>query len=351
MNAAKRLLAAIDRFQQRHRALAFVLAVQKKVGDDNAGNLAVNLAYSGFLAVFPLMLVLVTVLGLVANSHPAFAHSVERSALANFPIIGSELQGHIQALHRNSTVSLVIGLLGLVWGATGLSQTAMFTMSELWNIPGVHRFGFVARLWRSFAFLAVIAGSVVVAGFLSSFGVTGGRGVLLGFVAELLSALINFGAYLLAFRVLTPKIVRLRQLLPGSAVAAIAWTVLQAVGGLLVQHDLKNASAVYGFFGIVLGLIAWLYLAARICVYAVEINTVLAYHLWPRSLVQPPLLDADRRSLTLQVTENQRRPEQRVSVSYGDAEASKGDGDRGAVQAAENGDASEARQAGADRST
>jgi uncharacterized BrkB/YihY/UPF0761 family membrane protein len=127
---------------------------------------------------------------------------------------------------------------------------------------------------------------------------------------------VNFGEYLFAFRVLTSAPVPLRQLLPGAALGGVAWTLLQALGGFVVGRYLKNDNAVYGLFGIVLGLFAWVYLITKLTVYAAELNVVLARHLWPRSIVQPPLTDADRRSLTAQASQNQRRPEQRIEVTF-----------------------------------
>ncbi len=50
--------------------------------------------------------------------------------------------------------------------------------------------------------------------------------------------------------------------------------------------------------------------------YAAELNVVLARSLWPRSIVQPPLTEADERVLAAQATQNQRRPEQTVSVTF-----------------------------------
>ena len=86
--------------------------------------------------------------------------------------------------------------------------------------------------------------------------------------------------------------------------AGVGWTILQALGGFVVGHYLKNDSSVYGLFGIVLGLFAWVYLITELTVYAAELNVVLARHLWPRSMVQPPLTDADRRSLAAQALQN-----------------------------------------------
>lgn len=135
-------------------------------------------------------------------------------------------------------------------------------------------------------------------------------------MSEVLAVLVNVVMYFLVFRVLTPKAVNRRKLLPGAVVGGVAWTILQAVGGYLIGHDLRHDSVTYGVFGIVLGLLAWIYVGSEITIYAAEFNTVLARHLWPRGMVQPPLTEADQRSMALQATQNQRRPEQEVSVGF-----------------------------------
>jgi hypothetical protein len=96
-------------------------------------------------------------------------------------------------------------------------------------------------------------------------------------------------------------------------------------GGALVSNF---GDSVYGVFATVLGLMAWIYLAARVTVYAAEINVVLTRRLWPRAIVQPPLTEADRTSMALQALQNQRRPEQHVEVSFDDRPPGADDGDR-----------------------
>ncbi len=93
--------------------------------------------------------------------------------------------------------------------------------------------------------------------------------------------------------------------------------MLQVLGTYLVHHFLRNASA-YHIFGAVLGLLAWINLAVQITVYAAEINVVLTRRMWPRSIVQPPLTEADRASMALQALQNQRREEQHIEVSFDD---------------------------------
>ena len=70
MNKLKRLLQAVDEFQQQHAWLAFPVAVWKKFGDDEAGNLAALIAYSALVAIFPLLLLLITVLDIVLKNNP-----------------------------------------------------------------------------------------------------------------------------------------------------------------------------------------------------------------------------------------------------------------------------------------
>lgn len=56
---------------------------------------------------------------------------------------------------------------------------------------------------------------------------------------------------------------------------------------MFVSRELNSVSQIYGMFGLVLGLLAWLYLQAVIVVFCAEINAVRARRLWPRNLLAP----------------------------------------------------------------
>src|ERR1700719_4400796 len=92
MNALKKLVAALDRFEQNRPWLAFPVAVWKKFGDDQAGNLAALIAYYGFASLFPLLLVLVTVLDIVLAHDPTLKAKVLNSTFSHFPGIGNTLR-------------------------------------------------------------------------------------------------------------------------------------------------------------------------------------------------------------------------------------------------------------------
>ena len=316
MNPVERVIRRVDAEQQRHRASAFVFGVIKKYGDDNGGVLAGNLVHSAFVTVFPLLMILVTVLVAVASGDPSLRHAVLNAVAQQFPLIGRKLVGNIHKLQQYSVASLVIGLLIVAWGATGLAQAGLFTMQQVWNLPGPARPGYVPRLGRAVAFLAVLGVGVVGGTFLTGL-VTYGSSLVAVVLAPVVAAVVNVGLYLVSFRILTPKGVPTRHLIAGAVAGGLAWTVLQGIASFVVHHDLHTAS-VYGIFATVLVLVAWIYLGVQITVYAAEVNVVLTRHLWPRRIVQPPLSEADRAALALQVLQNQRREEQAVEVSFTD---------------------------------
>ena len=317
MNPIERAIRRVDAAQQRHKAPAFVFGIIKKYGDDNGGVLAASLAHSGFVCLFPLLLVLVTILGLVASGDPSLRHEALNAVAQQVPLIGHQLAGNVHQLRRSSVIGLVAGLLALTWGTTGLAQAGLHTMAQVWNLPGPARPGYLQRLGRAALFLGVLGLGVIVTTLLTSLSAYGHNAIAIAVLLEALAVAANIGMYLIGFRVLTPKGVPARKLVPGAVAGGVAWTVLQALGTYVVHHFLHSDS-VYGVFATVLGLLAWIYLGVEITVYAAEINVVVARRLWPRSIVQPPLTQADRAVLAAQALQNQRRDDQHVEVSYDD---------------------------------
>jgi uncharacterized BrkB/YihY/UPF0761 family membrane protein len=129
--------------------------------------------------------------------------------------------------------------------------------------------------------------------------------------------LVATGLFAATFRILTTADPSWRDVLPGAAVGGAAWVILQSFGTWLVDRQVRGSSDLYGTFGLVLGLVAWLYLAAQLTVLAAEINVVRSRHLWPRSITtagEPA--PADLRSATRQATEERMRPDERVDVTY-----------------------------------
>jgi YihY family inner membrane protein len=311
---AKRL-RAVDRFQQRHGRLSFVAAVVKKFGDDEAGQLAALIAYYGFLSLFPLLLVLVTVLGFVLEGDPSTQASVLHSTLGQFPIIGDQLQRNIHSLKGNPG-ALAIGVVGLLLGGLGIVGANQNAFNQVWHIPRKHRPNFLAWRLRGLGLLAflglLLVVSTVAAGYVTA-QTTGAVALIGGILLALASNLLLFFS---AFRLLTNDEMKTGDLLPGVVVGALLWQILQHIGGYYVAHVIRHAKETSGLFAFVLGLLAWLYLGGQVTLIAAEINVVRARRLWPRSFFAPPLLDADRRALRSSAETEERVHEENVEVNF-----------------------------------
>jgi YihY family inner membrane protein len=314
-NPFERVVRRVDAFQQRHRFAGLVFGVIKKFGDDRAGSLAALMAYYGFLAMFPLLLFLTTLLGFVLRGNSSLKSHILNSALRDFPIIGNQLNNSVHPL-KGSGLGLIVGLLGLLWGGLGVTQISQHAMAQIWNVPGVNRPSFKSRISRGLVLIATLGLAAIASTVLASVSTFGSASGVAKMLSAAASVVVNVGLFVAAFRIMTPRQVATKDLVPGAVIAGMIWSVLQATGGYLVGHQLRHASQVYGFFGTVLGLISWLYLGAQVTLYAAEFNVVRSRKLWPRSMVQPPLTAADEAALSAIAMQEERRPEQDVQVTF-----------------------------------
>jgi YihY family inner membrane protein len=306
-------LRRVDALQRRFRPTAFVFGVIKKFGDDRGGALAAELTYYGFLSLFPSLLILTTVLGFIGNRD--VSDSVIGSTLAQFPVFGQQIGKNVAHPLAGSGFALVFGLLVLLYGVLGSTQAAQHAMAQVWNVPAVSRPGFFPRLGRGLLFIGALGVGMAVTALLSGL-ITVDNQSLVGRVAGFLLLIpLNIALYLATFRVLTPGRVSTRALVPGAVLGGVGYSILLSVGTALVQHQLKHAQAVYGQFGLVLGLMAWLALVSQLTLYAAELNVVRARRLWPRSITDP-ITGADKQVLRDLAHQEERTPEERVAVGF-----------------------------------
>src|ERR1035438_3305159 len=318
MNAVKKLIAALDRLQQSQPWLAFPIAVWKKFGEDQAGNLAALIAYYGFASLFPLLLVLVTVLDIVLAHDPTLKTKVLDSAFVHFPVIGDQLKSTAQGHALPGTgIALAIGIILTFLGARGVAAAAQNALNTVWGVPLSRRAGFPWSLLKQLGMILAVGIGLLTTTLLSglagaSASVLGGAASQSGAVA--VSLVLNVGVFWLGFRLAVEREIKARQMLPGAVLSAIVWQILQLLGTYLVAHQVSKSSSVYGVFGVVLGMLAWLYLQAQFTLYAVEANVVGVRRLWPRSLAPPPFTPEDVRAFGMYARIQARHPEQVIET-------------------------------------
>jgi membrane protein len=292
-----------------------------KFADDQGGYLTALITYYGFVSMFPLLLLLTAVLGFVLQDSPGLQDRVLDSALAQFPVIGDQIASNVHSFH-GSVFGLVIGIVGSVYGGLGVVQAAQNALNQIWAVPRSSRPNpFVARL-KSLVLLTIGGTTVLATSALSILSANAGAygsGVRVGAVVA--GIVLNVVLFTTAFRVLTARPLSIRQVGVGAVIAAVVWQVFEWTGTLLLGYRLKGATATYGLFGIVLGLLTWIYLGALTFVLCAEINVVRVERLWPRSLLTPftdnvRLTSGDRRAYTSYAETERHKGFETVDVDF-----------------------------------
>src|SRR6185312_3135834 len=262
-----RLVERVDAWQRGHAGAAVPVALYRKFRDDRGTNLAALVTYYAFFSVFPLL--------------------------------------------------LVFGLVTALWAGLGVMLALARAFETIWDVPRVEQRGAVAARLRGTVVLLVLGVGIVVSTVVTGSAVTGhfgpGAERLLTVAASVgLNALV-FGV---AFRVLGEPL-RVVEILPGAAVAAVGALLLQLAGTWYVDGAVDRASDTYGAFAIVIGLLSWFLLGSNLLVLAAELNVVLHRRLWPRSLTGD-LAPADRAAMRVAARAAQRDEREEIAVSFED---------------------------------
>jgi membrane protein len=277
------MVERVDAYQRQHRRAGFPLAVLYKFIDDQGSYLAALITYYGFLSIFPLLLLFTSILGFALRDDPHLQHHIVTSALGQFPVVGKDLAtGSL----GGSSLGVVIGVLGSIYGGLGVAQAGQNAMNVAWAVPRNNRPNPIKARGRSLLLLGTVGLGVIGTTVVAAIGTTAKAfGLNLGAGAQVL---VLIGSVLLNVAVFW--------LLPGALIGAVGWQVLQTVGTGYVRHIQNTAAVTKGAaassttndtFALVLGLIGFIYLGAVITVFAVEINVVIAKRLYPRALLTP----------------------------------------------------------------
>ncbi len=296
----------VDRFQRRHPVIGFPLAVIYKYFDDQGPYLAAIISYYAFVAIFPLLLISTSVLGFFLDGDPALRDRLLTTALGQFPIVGDEL-GRPDGL-TGSTSAIVVGSIAALYGSLGLGQASQNAANIAWSVPRNSRANpFLMRL-RSLLFLAIagigILALAIATSVLSNVEVVSGElRPALQWAVRLVAFVATALIFVMLFRLVSAGRATTRSVLPGALVSAVGWQALQYGGNTYVTEVIGRAGQMNQTFALVLGLLAFLFIAAVVAVLGLEVNVVLRRRLYPRALLTPftdnvELTAADERAYT-----------------------------------------------------
>ena len=322
---APRPVGRIDAFQRKHRVVGFPIAVVYKYFDDQGAYLAAILTYYAFIAIFPLLLLSTSILGFIVQGDDELREQLLDSALSQFPIIGDQL-GRPEGL-QGSTEAIVIGSITAIYGAMGLGQAVQNAANIAWSVPRNSRANPILLRLRSLAFLLVggigILALAIVTSLLSNPDALGAElAPTLERVVQIASFLLTVIIFSSIFRLISQGRAGWFAVLPGAFVTGILWQALQWVGNTYVREVIGKADdQVNQTFALVLGLLAYIYIASIMVVLGLEVNVVLRRHLYPRALLTPftdnvILTDADQAAYAAYAKSQRHKGFQSVEVTF-----------------------------------
>jgi YihY family inner membrane protein len=311
------LRSRVDRWQRAHPPAAFAVAVLRKFGDDRASRLAALIAYYAFFSIFPLLLAFVSILGFVLEGNPSLKQDIVDSLFAQMPVIGSRIREDVGAVTGNG-LALAIGIVLAVWAGLGVTIALSQAMNRVWDVPRCEQPGFLQARLRGLVVLVLLGVTILVVTGVAGLASAGGVGSTVDrVVAFALSLAVDAVVVLALFRLPASGAPSLRTLLPGALVAAVGLVVLQGIGGVYVDHEVRRASETYGVFALVIGMLSWLWLAAQLLLLSAEVNVVRSQRLWPRSLAGD-LTPADITALRRAAESERRDPREHVTATFDD---------------------------------
>jgi membrane protein len=252
-------------------------SVSDRYADDAGGHLAAAIAYFGFLSLFPLLLLAMSVVGFVLSGQPGLAEDIQQEVASSVPGLEALIGDNLRALQNARVATGLLGLAGLLWTGTGVVGAGRNALLRVFREERL-RSGITLKLWLvgvtlGVGFLALAAtGLTALAGGLEA---PGPLGVVLQVLGVVVGFALDLALFLVTYRVLLRRRYPWGDLLPGAAFGALGWSLLKLLGTWYATTTVERSETVYGAFAATVGVLVLLYLAGRVFVYGAELNAVL----------------------------------------------------------------------------
>jgi membrane protein len=268
--------------------LRHVVAAWQRLQDNNGNQYAAAITYFSFLALFPLLLLAVSIVGFVVHSDP----SAEQSFLSHFTdqvpgALGETLKTSMRAAINSRASVGIVGLLGVLFTGLGWIGNLRAAIDAVWGRPKANVNFFKAKLSDLLVLAGLGLGAVISIGLtvigtsvtdqiLTALGLADVPGAtvllkLLGIALAVVGDVLIFWWVLIRL----PQIdLNLRLAVRGALLAAVGFEVLKVVGTYTIAHTANSPTA--GPFAGVIAILIWIQLVARWLLFACAWTATLA---------------------------------------------------------------------------
>ncbi len=262
------------------RALTFARELQRRYSADRVGNLAAAISMRAFLALFPILVLGIAIVGLFVGDATAFADRVV-SALGLTGDAAKLITDATRTAQQTKVASSIIGFVGLLWTGTGLAASITDAWNEIWHIPGGSLRGRLAGVgWLAGG------GALAILGF-GATALISGSGALAALV--LVGGLtVDTLLFLWTAWILPARRIPLRAMLPAAILGGVGFEILKLIGGYAVPRMVERSSTLYGTIGVVFALLVWMLVLGYLVVGVALVEKVAFDQGASRSIDQEP---------------------------------------------------------------
>jgi membrane protein len=250
-----------------------------RIGEDDMNGLSAQLAYFFLLSLFPLLIVLFTLLPYIPIPHQNILGLIKEFAPADTMKFIKKNITYIMN-HRNGGL-LSFGIIGTIWSSSNGINAIVRAFNKAYNVKETRSFivsrGMAILLTFGMIFVLIIAIVIPVFGMEIGLFIFSRMGYTTEFI-KLWNALSWLGSAIILFIIFTvlywiaPNVrLKCRSAFPGAAFATVGW-IISSLGLSFYVGKVSNYSLTYGSIGTIIVLMIWLYISAFIIIIGGEIN-------------------------------------------------------------------------------
>jgi len=233
------------------------IRVLSAYGASQASNYASALAFAGFVAMFPMMLGALAIVGMLMRD-PATEERFGTLLVQLFPNTAqAQLMDALHGVKQSAGWMGLISLGGLIWSASGIFSTMEFAFTQIFgtkqrDMLRQKAMGFVMIFLLVIAIAATVGANAIAALFPMAW-----------VVSLVVGAALMVGLLVLLYRFVPNRTFRIRDVLPGAILAGVIIELL-SLGFPLYERISRGFNAYGAQFGLFFLLAAWLYLFSQV---------------------------------------------------------------------------------------
>jgi membrane protein len=253
----------------------FVITVMNEMSKDNGSTMAAGIAYYGFLAIFPLLLGLIGLLGYFLPSQ-----NIQQQIISyvdqNLPGISDVITSNIQNVINARGALTIIGIIGFLWSASGIFGALDNVINRARGITRLRPF-FIRKprdigliIGLGLLFLLSMGASYIFSIIpISSLPIVGGYAVEIG--TRIVSFILIFIVILILFKIIPNVKTYWRHIWPGAFITSVLFEIGRGVFVYFSTH-FTNYSSVYGAIGSIIAILVLIYYLSTILIVGVELT-------------------------------------------------------------------------------